>query len=154
MARLLRKRWPALRISIGVLAALPKKMALMPVCRIWEMLCRPICLVPVQEISLTACKGRCRPAVLIRWMMLWPPPARRQTHSAQTDKQVILLSPAAASFDQFPSFEARGQHFCTGCCPHKPADNHNQPYIKYGGQPCLIVQTDRALASGGGQWIG
>ena len=30
-----------------------------------------------------------------------------------TDQQVILLSPAAASFDQFPSFEARGQHFCT-----------------------------------------
>jgi UDP-N-acetylmuramoylalanine--D-glutamate ligase len=27
-------------------------------------------------------------------------------------QQVILLSPAAASFDQFPSFEARGQHFC------------------------------------------
>ena len=39
-------------------------------------------------------------------------------HSAQTDQQVILLSPAAASFDQFPSFEARGQHFCALAAAH------------------------------------
>ena len=34
------------------------------------------------------------------------------------DQQVILLSPAAASFDQFPSFEARGQHFCALAAAH------------------------------------
>ena len=28
------------------------------------------------------------------------------------DEQVILLAPAAASFDQFSSFEARGEAFC------------------------------------------
>ena len=28
------------------------------------------------------------------------------------DQQVILLSPAAASFDQYTSFEARGMQFC------------------------------------------
>lgn len=39
-------------------------------------------------------------------------------HSADTDQQVILLSPAAASFDQFPSFEARGQHFCSLAAAH------------------------------------
>jgi len=33
-------------------------------------------------------------------------------NSPPSRQQVILLSPAAASFDQFSSFEARGQHFC------------------------------------------
>ena len=36
----------------------------------------------------------------------------------KNDQQVILLSPAAASFDQFPSFEARGQHFCALAAAH------------------------------------
>ena len=38
--------------------------------------------------------------------------------SANTSQQVILLSPAAASFDQFPSFEARGQQFCALAAAH------------------------------------
>ena len=34
------------------------------------------------------------------------------------DKQVILLAPAAASFDQFASFEARGESFCSLASKH------------------------------------
>ena len=34
------------------------------------------------------------------------------------DKQVILLAPAAASFDQFASFEARGKSFCRLASQH------------------------------------
>ncbi len=51
-------RWPVLRISIGVLAALPRKMALMPVCRIWAMLFNPICLVPVLRDFANSLQGQ------------------------------------------------------------------------------------------------
>ena len=34
------------------------------------------------------------------------------------DDQVILLAPAAASFDQFSSFEARGDLFCSLASQH------------------------------------
>ena len=37
--------------------------------------------------------------------------ARNQAESESTPSPVILLSPACASFDQYPNFEARGDHF-------------------------------------------
>ena len=38
--------------------------------------------------------------------------AADQAQSDAIDKPVVLLSPACASFDQFPDFEARGDAFC------------------------------------------
>lgn len=40
---------------------------------------------------------------------------RSQEIALQTDAQSVLLSPACASFDQYPNFEARGDHFRQLC---------------------------------------
>jgi len=37
--------------------------------------------------------------------------AFRDARAAQAPGAVVLLSPACASFDQYPNFEARGDHF-------------------------------------------
>ena len=37
--------------------------------------------------------------------------AARDAASSDTDEPVVLLSPACASFDQFPNFEVRGNTF-------------------------------------------
>ncbi|MCD6034387.1 MAG: murD [Rickettsiales bacterium] len=38
--------------------------------------------------------------------------AARAAFASSSDKPVVLLSPATASFDQWPSFEVRGKSFC------------------------------------------
>lgn len=45
--------------------------------------------------------------------------AADQALSDNLDEATILLSPAAASFDQFPSFEARGDAFCNSVAAWK-----------------------------------
>jgi len=35
----------------------------------------------------------------------------RLASSAAAPGEIVLLSPACASFDQYPDFEARGDHF-------------------------------------------
>ena len=53
-----------------------------------------------------------------------------------SDEQVILLAPAAASFDQFSSFEARGESFCSLASQHiakfqakAPAHNRETDHV-------------------------
>jgi UDP-N-acetylmuramoylalanine--D-glutamate ligase len=82
--------------------------------------------------------------------------ASADTGAAGTDTATILLSPAAASFDQFRQFCGARQCVCrTGTlsgstCPHPENQPKSQPKSQ-GRRACLTVLTDHWLAYGGGQ---
>ena len=66
------------------------------------------------------------------------------------DEQVILLAPAAASFDQFSSFEARGLSFCNLASQHI-AKFQAITLAVTGDRSCLTEQIGLISASVGGQ---
>ena len=66
------------------------------------------------------------------------------------DEQVIPACPSSSFFDQFASFEARGEH--SAVWPASTLQNFRQQFLPVTGSwSCLTEQTGLISVSGGGQ---